>query len=96
MGISKLTCTLKGAVPPNWSLDEDAYVVVKSHQRMKIMILVIGVNNRSTSHFVSLVSTYVGTIHKGASSGSNIFGAIVGDKVHLWVFVGFIFVCVSW
>jgi hypothetical protein len=28
MGISKLTCTLKGAVPPKWSLDEDAYVVV--------------------------------------------------------------------
>jgi hypothetical protein len=26
MGISKLTCTLKGEVPPKWSLDEDVHV----------------------------------------------------------------------
>jgi hypothetical protein len=28
MGISKLTCTLKGEVPPKWSLDEDVPVVI--------------------------------------------------------------------
>jgi hypothetical protein len=31
MGISKLTCTLKGEVPPKWSLDEDASVVIDRH-----------------------------------------------------------------
>jgi hypothetical protein len=28
MGISKLTCTLKGEVPPKWSLDEDVPVAI--------------------------------------------------------------------
>jgi hypothetical protein len=28
MGISKLTCTLKGEVPPKWPLDEDTPVVI--------------------------------------------------------------------
>jgi hypothetical protein len=28
MGISKLTCTLKGEVPQKWTLDEDALVAI--------------------------------------------------------------------
>jgi hypothetical protein len=28
MGISKLTCTLKGEVPPKWPLDEDVLVAI--------------------------------------------------------------------
>jgi len=34
MGISKLTCTLKGDVPPKWSLDEDVSISIDMCWRM--------------------------------------------------------------
>jgi hypothetical protein len=34
MGISKLTCTFKGDVPPKWPLDEYAPIAINKHGRM--------------------------------------------------------------
>jgi hypothetical protein len=34
MGISKLTCTLKGDVTPKWPLDENTTAVINRHSRM--------------------------------------------------------------
>jgi len=71
IGISKLTCTLKEFVPPEWLLDEDVFPV-GIHRRIYAKLSIIA--------FLCHLSDFLSNILKVSSTPSSLFSSTMGGR----------------